>query len=94
MLVFSLLWGEDVLLMVGNYIFFFFPPRKFTNLTFISLERKKSLCVVKWLVCLRARLQMHCLEPEGSERWQPNYRAEMPLETSKVPTSLNSFLRK
>lgn len=94
MLVFNLLWGEDLLLMVGNYTFFF-SPTKFRNLTSFSLGRQQvPLCVVKWLVCFRKSLQKHCLEPERSERWQPNYWAEVPLETSKGATQLSEGIRK
>lgn len=74
-----------MLLMVGNYPFLF---SKEIHKSF--LWEGSSPFVVKWLVCFGTSRQKHCLEPERSERWQPNYLAEVPLETSKVP---NSFLR-
>lgn len=88
MLVLNLLWGKDVLLMVGNYTFF---SKEIHKSDFFFLGKAAvPLSVVKWLFCFRASLQKHCLEPERSERWQRNYWAEVPLETSKVP---HSFLR-
>lgn len=61
-----------MLLMVGNYTLFFSKEIHKSDLFFCGKE-EIPLCVLKWLVCFRARLQMHCLEPEGIERWQPNY---------------------
>lgn len=74
----------------GNYTFFFFSEEIHKPDFFFLANAAVPLCVFKWLVCFRTGLQKHCLEPERSARWQPNYWAEVPPETSKVP---HSFLR-
>lgn len=58
--------------MVGNYTFF--SPKEIHKYDFFFFGKAAvPLCVGKWLVCFRASLQEHCLEPGRSERWQPNY---------------------
>lgn len=87
--MFNLLWGEDALLMVGNYTFFF--PRKFTNLTSFSLGRQQSLCVWLngWFASEQAcrNIVWNQKEVKGGSLIT---ELEVPLETSKVP---HSFLR-